>query len=149
MCIGGRISVPQLRNAGRQNSQFAGYLDSGPYSIFTWYSDLHCRNVTEASFPCAHNTDGRLWWLGWRDYFSERYMSLSNFLRVRRMLPSIEISDVIPASVAHKSPRINVLDLNRDLPPLPLDTETGVFRLSLSHEWTRPTSSGQAHVSAV
>jgi hypothetical protein len=56
----------------------------------------------------------------------------------------MRVSGVIP--VARKSPRISMVDLNRDLPSLPLDAKTGVLAhgLDMNDLW----SSGQAHVSA-
>ena len=95
-------------------------------------------------FSARGDADCRLWWLGWRDYFAARYIFLSNLLRVGRVSKPMRVSGVIP--VAHKSPRISMVDLNRDLPSLPLDGETGVLGKSLDMNdlW----SSGQAHVSA-
>ena len=129
MCIGSGISIPSLRNARRKSSQLASYLEGGTYSIFAWYSYVHSRNLTGVRFQRADNADCRLWWLGWRDYFVARYIFLSNLLRVGRVSTPMRVSEIIP--VAHKSPRINAVDLNRDLPTLPLDAETGVLGHSL------------------
>lgn len=78
--------------------------------------------------------DTRLWWVGWRDYLSELCVSLLNILRIRQVPPPLRVSGVFSPSVAHKSPRINPLDLNRDLPSLPFDVDTGVSVFSFAYD---------------
>jgi len=76
-------------------------------------------------------------------------MSLLNCLCIRRRVLPLRVSGVIATSVAHKSPRIRALDLNRDLPSLPLDVDAGVSVFSFACDSPTPTIHGRDVASEV
>ena len=129
-----------MSDLGIKNYQFAGCLDCGANYVLVGDYCVYSRNITEVRFPAPATADARLWWLGWRDYLSELYVSLLNILRIRQVPPPLRVSGVFTPSVAHKSPRINPLDLNRDLPSLPFDVDTGLSLFSFAHGSSTTTS---------
>ena len=90
--------------------------------------------------PQQSKLTSRQWWLGWRDFFLQNHRKTKTVGRAIRSRPKVfrmdtpafsEVSSIVHLSYASRSPRLNRVYLDRELPRVPDDGESNVSVLSL------------------
>ena len=142
MYVGAGISFSSMSDIGCKYRQSQGDLGGGINHLIARNSNVHSRNIPKICSP-TQDTDSLDSGGLALERFSVReiHVPLNFFVFVGGRRRYEYLGVIATTSVAHKSLRIRALDINRDLPSLPLDVDAGVF--SFAHDSPTPTMHGR------